>query len=260
MKQLDYTNSNYLTKPEKISLAARLLPSLGFYCRFIEIVIRASKMARLGLYDNEKWYESSFDVLKELEKIGICFHISGIDHLREVEGPCVIIGNHMSLMESVVLPVIIGPVKAITFIIKEGLLRYPVFQHIMRSRNPIAVTRTNPRHDFQTVMEEGVDRLKKGISIIVFPQTTRSSSFDPEQMSTIGVKLAKKAGVPIIPLALRTSAWKNGKIIKDFGVINVSESVRFSFGAPLRVQGKGADEHQAVARFIEDTLNEWGTE
>ncbi|MDR3631561.1 MAG: lysophospholipid acyltransferase family protein [Desulfocapsaceae bacterium] len=258
MKQLDI-QTTYLTTPQRASFLTRLVPSIRFYCRFIAIVIRASRLARRGIYNDQEWITSSFNVFRQLERIGVCFHISGIEHLRDLEGPCVIIGNHMSLMESVVLPVIIGPIKAITFIVKESLLTYPVFRHIMRSRNPIAVTRINPKHDLQTVMKEGVDRLQRGISVIVFPQTTRSPSFDPEQMSSIGVKLAKKAGVPIIPLALRTSSWKNGKIIKDFGKIDVSEVVRFSFGESLRVQGKGGEEHQKVTEFIEGKLKEWET-
>jgi 1-acyl-sn-glycerol-3-phosphate acyltransferase len=257
MEQLNYINTNYLTKPGKISLIARLVPSINFYCRFIEIVYKASRKAKCGIYEDSEWYLSSFNVLKQLEKIGICFHVTGIDHLQKLDGPCVIIGNHMSMMETVVLPAIINPAKNITFIVKESLLRYPVFKHIMRSRNPIAVSRVNPRQDLKTVMEEGVDRLRKGISIVVFPQTTRSVSFDPEQMTSIGVKLAKKAEAPIIPLALDTSAWKNGNFIKDFGKIDVSKDVHFAFGEPIRVQGKGTEEHQVIIEYIETKLKEW---
>jgi 1-acyl-sn-glycerol-3-phosphate acyltransferase len=76
-------------------------------------------------------------------------------------------------------------------------------------------------------------------------------------MSSIGVKLAKRAGVPIIPLALKTDAWKNGKFIKDFGVIDAAEPVRFAFGAPLSVVGKGAEEQQMVAEFISGKLAGW---
>jgi 1-acyl-sn-glycerol-3-phosphate acyltransferase len=260
MNQLNYINASYVTTSEKVSLVARLLPSLHFYCRFIEIVYRASRKAKRGVYHDDQWYLSSFNVLKQLEKIGICFHVTGIDYLQRLDGPCIIIGNHMSMTETVVLPAIISPAKNITFIVKESLLRYPVFKHIMRSRNPIAVTRTNPRQDLKTVMEEGVARLREGISIVVFPQTTRSVSFDPEQMSSIGVKLAKKAGVPVIPLALDTSAWKNGKYIKDFGKIDVSKNIYFAFGEPICVQGKGMEEHRIVIEYIETKLEEWNKE
>jgi 1-acyl-sn-glycerol-3-phosphate acyltransferase len=257
MKQLNYVNSHYLTTTENLSLVARLAPSFLFYCRFFSVVFRASRKAKRGIYGDSEWNSSSLEVLNHLEKIGVRFEVTGIEHLQMLKGPCVIIGNHMSMMETLVLPVIINPVKNVTFIVKESLLRYPIFKHIMISRNPIAVSRTNPRQDLKTVMAEGVERLGKGISVIVFPQTTRSSSFDPEQMSSLGVKLAKKADVPIVPLALRTSAWNNGKFIKDFGKIDMKERVYFAFGEPLRIQDKGAEEHQMVTEYIQAKLKEW---
>jgi len=257
MKQLDYTNANYLTNCETAPSVGGFASSMIFYCKFLGVVFRASKKAKHGIYDDSEWCQSSFEVFKLLEKIGIRFQVTGIEHLQKLKGPCVIIGNHMSIMETLVLPVIIHPVKKMTFIVKMSLLEYPVFRHIMRSRNPIAVTRTNPRKDLKIVMEEGVERLRDGISIVAFPQTTRSISFDPEQLSSIGVKLAKKAEVPIVPLALQTSAWKNGKIFKDFGQIDPSIGVHFAFGEPIRVKGKGSEEHQMIIEYIESKLQEW---
>jgi len=168
-----------------------------------------------------------------------------------------VIGNHMSMMETVILPFILSSSEKVTFVIKESLLHYPFFKYVMRSRDPIAVTRSNPRQDFKTVMEQGVERIGRGISIVVFPQTTRAHIFDPSKMSSIGVKLAKKAGVPIVPLALQTSAWSNGKIIKDLGKIDVQKGVYFSFGEPITVEGKGTEEQQRITDFIQAKLQEW---
>ena len=163
----------------------------------------------------------------------------------------------MSTLETVTLPIIIHPIRKVTFIIKQDLLEYPIFKHIMLARDPIAVGRTNPRQDLKAVMEGGVERLKNGISIIVFPQTTRMPSIDPAQFNTIGIKLAKKADVPIIPLALLSDAWGTGKYIKDLGKIDPSKPVHFSFGEPIRVQGRGTEEHKTIIHFIESKLEEW---
>lgn len=214
-------------------------------------------MVKNNQYNYKEWSDSSYDVLKVLEGSGVAFEIDGVDHLRQLDSPCVIVGNHMSFIETVVLPIMIVPFRKVTFVIKESLLTYPVFKHIMSSRKPIAVTRTNPRQDLKTVMSEGLDRLQRGISIIVFPQTTRSHEFDPKQLSTIGVKLAKKAGVPVVPLALKTDALRNGKVLKDFGRLDPSLKVFFSFGRPLEITGRGDEGHQAVLDFIQSRLNAW---
>jgi 1-acyl-sn-glycerol-3-phosphate acyltransferase len=127
----------------------------------------------------------------------------------------------------------------------------------MRSRNPITVTRTNPRQDLKSVLNEGLDRLQKKFSIIVFPQTTRSHTFDAMQMSSIGVKLAKKAGVSIIPLALKTDCWQNGKKFKDFGKLDVTKKAHYAFGKSIMVAGKGDEEHAVINAFIAEKLQEW---
>ncbi len=236
---------------------ARVAPSFSFYLRFINIIFSAAFFAKRGKYDDTGWVKSSYDVFQQLEKVGMHVEVSGIEHLQSHDGPCVIIGNHMSMMETMLLPTIIMPFRKITYVVKESLLHYPVFKYVMRSRNPIAVSRTNPRQDLKTVMTEGVARLKEGKSVVVFPQTTRSHIFDASQMSSIGVKLAKRAGVPVIPLALKTDAWTNGKRLKDFGRLDITKPSYFAFDKPIFVEGKGAEEQAVVNTFIEEKLREW---
>jgi 1-acyl-sn-glycerol-3-phosphate acyltransferase len=254
MHKISYTDFHYQTEKKTGPV---LFPSLVFYFRLICIVFRAGRLAKNGRYDGSDWMESSYEVMQQLEQAGIRIEISGIENIVQVNGPLVIVGNHMSMMETLVLPVMIQPIKPVTFIVKEALLSYPVFKHILRSRNPIAVTRTNPRQDLKTVLNEGLDRLSKNISIIVFPQTTRSHIFDAKQMSSIGVKLAKKAGVPIVPLALKTDCWQNGKKIKDFGKLEATKKAHFAFGEPITIEGKGDAEHAAINAFITEKIQEW---
>ena len=257
MQYLDIRNSTYHSSPVKVSLLSRLVPSLNFYPRFFRVVLNAASKAKSGCYPDEEWGMSSLRVLRLLEKTGLQFQIEGLQHLEGLAGPCVLIGNHMSIMETLILPVIVLPYTKVTFVVKESLLTYPVFKHIMISRNPVAVTRTNPRQDLKTVMSEGAERLSNDISVIVFPQTTRSTDFDPLHFGSIGVKLARKADVPIVPIALKTDAWQNGRFSKDLGRIHPQVPVRIAFGKPLRVSGKGNEEHQQVAEYISGVLQEW---
>lgn len=220
-------------------------------------MFRASRRAKRSRYGDNDWIRSSLDTLRALEGTGVRFEITGLDDFRGLEGPCVFIANHMSTLETFVLPVIIAPFKMATFVVKESLVEYPVFRHVMRSRNPITVSRTNPREDLKTVFDGGIERLRKGISIIIFPQTTRSTLFDPDEFNTIGVKLAKKAGVPVVPVALKTDAWGNGRRLKDFGRIDPSIPVHIAFGKPLWIKDRGNEEHREIIGFITERLKEW---
>jgi len=257
MEELRYTDGVYRTGRDEVSVLGRWMPSFTFWRQFILTVLRASAKAKGAKYDGAAWVHSSHEVLRELENVGVRVEISGIDNFKRLRGPCLFIANHMSMLETMVLPGIIHPLKEVTFIVKQSLLEYPVFKHIMRSRNPIAVGRTNPRDDLRAVMVGGRERLGAGTSIIVFPQTTRTTSFDPTQFNTIGIKLARRAHVPVVPVALLTDAWANGKIVKDFGRIRPGKGVYFAFGEPMRVRGTGREEHNRIIEFISAKLDEW---
>ncbi|NLB56701.1 MAG: 1-acyl-sn-glycerol-3-phosphate acyltransferase [Lentisphaerae bacterium] len=258
MNSLEYIDNIYNTQLIKQPhFTARLCPALFFYPKFSRIIWNSSKVARQKKYGYAEWANSSIDIMKALESVGVHLEITGIENLANLDTPCVIIGNHMSMLETMALPGIVQPVKTVTFVVKESLLTYPVFSHIMRSRNPIAVTRDNPREDFKAVMEGGKERLANGISIIVFPQTTRAKSFDPNEFNSIGIKLAQRAKVPVVPLALKTDAWENGLLFKDFGRIVPKRKVHFSFGVPITIDGNASGVHQQVIDFIENRLETW---
>jgi 1-acyl-sn-glycerol-3-phosphate acyltransferase len=236
---------------------SRFVPSIAFYARTFGIVVTGSRLAKKGRYGDREWVISSYDTVRALEHSGVRMDVSGVENLTATEGPVVIIGNHMSTLETFVLPYLVAPLKPVTFVIKKALVDYPIFKHIMRSRDPIVVGRQSPKEDLRTVMDEGCKRLEKGISVIVFPQTTRSEVFDPEQFNSIGVKLAKKARVPVIPLALKTDAWRNGRMVKEFGRIDPSRAVHFAFGKALSIEGNGSAQQEAVIAHIQEQLGRW---
>lgn len=234
-----------------------------FHFLFIKIVLFCRKMALKGLYDDEEWVRTSLMVFKAIEKCGGRFHIRGIDNLRKsVDKPVVIVSNHMSTLETIIFPCIVASQRPVTFVVKESLVKQRIFGPIMRSREPIVVGRKNPREDLITVLKEGQEILEKGRSLVIFPQSTRYIEFDPEKFNTLGIKLGKRAGVKIIPTAIKTDFWGNSKIhfIKDLGPISRDKPIHMVFGEPLEIKGSGKGEHQYVIEFIQANLKKWNAQ
>lgn len=246
----------YITDPAE--LGKRLFPSLYFFPNMLRILIYSNRHAKKGIYDDVKWYDSSVDTRESLEHAGIKMHFTGMDNLRKVEGPVVFVSNHMTTLETMVLPSIIRPIKPVVYVIKEELSRYPLFGPIALARDPILVGRENPREDLKIVLEEGSKRIQNGKSVIIFPQRTRSMVLNPALFNSLGNKLAKRNNVHVIPIALITDAWGNGKYIKEAGKIDPSKPVHIAFGEPLFITGNGAEEHQKVIDFIANKFREWG--
>lgn len=258
MQPLPEVDGTYRTEPRRISWFARHFPSAAFYTRFLFIVLRSARLAKRGKYGDQQWSDSSQETLHALEAVGVTFEITGLDQLAKVEGPCLIVANHMSTLETTIMPGLIAPYRRVTFVVKEALTTYPIFKHVMHSRDPITVSQTNPRADLKEMMHGGAQRLARGISLVIFPQGQRTHDFQPERFNSIGVKLASRAKVPIIPCALDTQAWGLGRIVPEFGRIDASQPVRFAFGEPIEVDGRGALQQAAVIQYIQGKLAQWG--
>jgi len=229
-----------------------------YYVKLIATLTRASLFARRGLLDDEKWALSSYRILEIVESVGGKVQISGLEAVVRHGGPVVFIANHMSLLETLMLASMVLPFSRVTFVIKEELRHYPVVGHIMKGLKLIAVSRQNPREDFKVVMRAGCDFIAGGGSIFIFPQATRSVEFDIHTFNTMGVKVAAKAGVPVVPVAIKTDFQGNGKFIKDMGPIDPQKTLYFKFGRPLTVEGNGRRTHECVVEFIVENLKAWG--
>jgi len=252
------TTESFYQTPERTGPGmAAWFPGVVFYAKVFGVIYRAAKLAKQGVYDSQRWIESSVTTVRALESVGGSFDLQNLDVPRQLDSPCVFIGNHMSILETFVLPCLIQPHRRVTFVVKESLITYPLFGHVMRSRDPVVVGRTHPREDLRTVLEEGEKRLAANISVVIFPQTTRSVEFNHQMFNSLGVKLAKRCNVPVVPFALKTDAWGLGRRLKDFGPIRPDKRVHITFGNPLRVTGSGKEAHQSVMDFIEKTVSAW---
>ncbi len=257
MKRFLTNKNTYITPKKKPGFLTKLFTNIIFYPQGIYIVLSSASLAKKGKYTNEKWVEKSIGTVKALERAGVRFKIENIDVLRNLDSPCVFIANHMSTLETFVLPGLIQSFRDVTFVVQEGLMVYPVFKHVMISRDPIPVSRKNPRQDLKAVLEGGLKRLKNNISLVIFPQSTRLVHFDPKKFNSIGIKLAKKAGVQVVPIALKTDAWGIGKHHRDFGKIDPYKKAHFYFGEPLKIKGNGREEHEYIVNFISEKLTSW---
>ena len=191
--------------------------TLIYYTQLFNIILTESLTASKIPYEGKTWAKGSLGVLKIVESAGGEFHISGLKALSGHKGPVVYVANHMSLLDTLVLPCILLAFSKVTFVVKEGLLKYPVLGTIIRAIHPIAVTRENPRQDLRTVLNQGLSLISSGCSIIIFPQATRSAIFDETTFNSLGVKLAQRANVPVVPIALKTDFQGNGENHQRYG-------------------------------------------
>ncbi|MFC2104441.1 lysophospholipid acyltransferase family protein [Bacteroidota bacterium] len=257
-----FTENDYTTQSNSRKLIDKLFLNTRIYfvLKYIQLIFINRKIALKGKYDRKAWAISSYKVVKLIEDCGGKLHITGFENLRNCNDPVVIVSNHMSAMESMIFPALIAPFMEVTFVIKESIAKHFFFGPVMKARDPIAVARTNSREDLIYVMNKGKEFLEKGTSVVIFPQGGRRDVFKPEDFNSLGVKLAKSAGIKVIPIALKTDFWGNGKLVKDLGPIRRDRDIYITIGEALEITGNGKEQNEQIVGFIGKKLEEWSNQ
>lgn len=151
---------------------------------------------------------------------GIRYELNG--NLTNIPSPCVVIANHQSPWETIFFQLHFYP---LTTVLKRELLRIPFFGWGMRVLRPIAIDRGNPMQALKQIKRVGVERLKEGQNVLIFPEGTRQPIEELGSFARSGADIAKAAGVPIIMVAQNAGYyWANKKILKTPGIVQVTVS------------------------------------
>lgn len=237
---------------DRLTLGSRI----ALHTQFIWEITKARWLVAKNEYNRAAWGGTAYAIFKMVEGCNGRFHISGLDHIRDLETPVVFISNHMSSLEGNIMGCLLPQPQEISFVIKESLTRYPIFGPVVSSQDPITVGRAKPRDDLQKVLVEGVQKLRNGRSIILFPQHTRTPTFVPSEFNSLGIKLAARAHVPVLPIAIKTDFVENGRYLRDFGPLDRSQPIHLAFGQPFTVQNS-KQAHHHILDYIQLHLNSW---
>lgn len=110
----------------------------------------------------------------------------------------VYIANHSSNMDVFLLPYLGHRLKVVT---KAEIFQAPIIGWAIRMAGNIGVKRTN-RKDRMDAFRQMVSTLQRGLSVMVFPEGTRSKSGRLSRFQLGAFRAAKAANVPIVPVTI----------------------------------------------------------
>ena len=141
--QLHLAHAGALPSDQDLPLAELLHPHLPWHHPLAHLKGSQGQVRRCrlvlrqrldpGKCDDAAWCYASAWILEDVERTGISVRVSGLEAFNEAEGPFVIVANHMSTLETYLLPCILRPRFPVTFIVKRSLTTMPFFGHVMRS-------------------------------------------------------------------------------------------------------------------------------
>ena len=128
--------------------------------------------------------------------------IKGIENIP-TEGPVLFVSNHQSDVD---IMLFLSLVKLpIGFIAKIEMLKVPFIRTWMKLMRSVFIDRKNIRQTAGVIIE-GIEILKSGHSMVVFPEGTRSRSGEPLPFKPGAIKLATKSMADIVPVTINGSS------------------------------------------------------
>jgi 1-acyl-sn-glycerol-3-phosphate acyltransferase len=128
----------------------------------------------------------------------------GAEHLPD--GPFILMSNHQSNFD--ILALIATIPHRVYWIAKKELFDIPLFGSSMRRGGYIPLDRSDGRKALKS-MENAAAIIRKGSSVVMFPEGTRSRDGQLLPFKRGGFMLAVRAGVPVIPVTINGSGKVN---------------------------------------------------
>ena len=200
------------------------------------------------------WFINFYSVLNLWVLKHLChidYRVDGMENIPTDEA-CIIFSKHQSALETMMVQRIFPP---LTFVVKRELLWLPFFGWGLKAIMPIAIDRKAGRKAILQIVDQGIDRLKKGIWIVVFPEGTRSKPGTKIQYKKGGAILATKSGHRVIPVAHTAGEfWPKGFFSRQTGTIVMS------IGPAIETKNRKPEDviHDAEA-WIETKMKEIST-
>ena len=138
------------------------------------------------------------------------------------------------------------------YISKIEVERVPLLRNWMRNLHCLFLDRQDIKQGLKTILT-GIEKLKSGISICIFPEGTRNKEKDTFLPFHGGsFKLAEKSGCPIIPIALNNVA----DIFEDHVPKIKKTRVVIEYGKPIYPSQLDKETKKNLAGYVSDQIKD----
>lgn len=176
------------------------------------------------------------------------FEVIG-DEKIDLNETYLVVSNHLSIVD--IASVIRAFPKNVVFVSKKELSNVVVFSEWMRVLGCIFMDRQNARASIEE-LNKGIEVLKNGTSMCVFPEGTRSTTGEIGEFKKGSFKLALKSGAKILPMVLvgTRSVYEDNQNKIGKGDIKVI------FLDPIDINKLSSDEVKDIHNIVRNKIND----
>ena len=196
-----------------------------------------------------KVVRSVFKVLLKLA--GVTVTVKGAENIPE-DTAVLYVGNHRSYFDILAgyttVPTLLG------FVAKKEMEKIPLLRTWMVNVNCLFLDRKNIKEGLKMILQ-GIEKVKNGVSIWIFPEGTRNIGEDVTELLPFkegSLKIAEKAGCPIVPVAITGTSEVFEKHIPFIRRSNVT----IEFGEPFYAKELPLEERKHAGAYTRNKIIE----
>lgn len=179
---------------------------------------------------------------------GVTVEAEGLENIPE--GACLYVGNHSSYFDILVTGSTVP--GGTGFVAKDSLEKVPGLSAWMRLIRCLFLDRSDIRKGMKTILL-GADYLKEGYSMCIYPEGTRSKDGELGAFKGGSLKMAQKANVPIVPVAITGTR----DIFENNEGLRIRPShVQITFGTPFTIAALPKEEKKFAADRTKNAIAE----
>jgi 1-acyl-sn-glycerol-3-phosphate acyltransferase len=165
--------------------------------------------------------------------------------------PYIFAANHQSQFDIFVLQGFLG--VDFRWLAKKELFAVPVWGPAMRRAGYIPIDRSRGRKALKS-LAEAAEKIGAGTSVIIFPEGTRSRDGRLQEFKAGAMVLALKAGVPIVPVAIRGTheILPKGRLLMKPGTVQVRVGRPIETDAAMAKHDLARIAQAAVAELLQN--------
>lgn len=213
-------------------------------------------LTELGKKDQDKMEEESLRIVRKmfvkiLKMAGVEVTVKGYEKIPK-DRPVLYVGNHRSYFDILVgyttVPGRVG------FIAKKEMEKIPLLSGWMINVNCLFLDRKNIKEGLKTILA-GVEKIKRGVSVWIFPEGTRNRNSDPKELLPFkegSLKIAEKSGCPVVPVAITGTA----DIFEKHIPYIIPGKVTIEFGDPIFLKELPPEERKFAGAYTRKRIIE----
>jgi 1-acyl-sn-glycerol-3-phosphate acyltransferase len=173
--------------------------------------------------------------------------VEGMEHLKG-EGPYIFMSNHQGSYD---IFAFLGHLPfQFKWLAKKELFSIPFFGWTMAAAGYIRIDREGTRRTVDA-LDEAARKIREGMSVVIFPEGSRSPDGSIQPFKKGGFTLAIKSKVPIVPIAITGSR----EIMPKERLTAASGEIRIRMDHPIYTQNYSLKDRKSLMEKVRQSIS-----